>query len=339
MNPRLVFFARLSRLATFSRGLVVGFVALNALVLALSLISVQRDRADHRNRAAVATQNLAQLLQTSLDASLERADRALLTLKDEIERQVEEGGIDNRMLNDFYARAFSHQIDFDSLQVADVVGDTIQLGGRTPVAQDSVAQRDFFITLRDDPRTTITFAKTALSKSYDETGVVIARRLVRRTGEFAGVVYAVLGANRLHDSIAGLDLGSNGLVALRDLDLGLLVRHPRLLSADAAADPRAVSSAFRQLLYANRDFGTFTSKNGFDGIERTNTYRKLSGYPYYVIVGLSTDDYLQGWRRESATTLALAAGFALVTFVLSEQLRRFWTRREAAVALLAKQEA
>ena len=339
MNPRLVFFSRISRLATFSRALVVGFVALNAVVLALSLLSVTRNRDDQRNRAAVATQNLAQLLSLNLGASLQRADRALLTVTDEVERETDEGGIDNQMLSDFFSRAFTHQVDFDSLQVADANGNVIRAVGKAPVTQDNVAERDFFVKLRDDPRADVSFFQTPLGNRAEEMGIVVARRIERHAGGFAGVTYAVLGPDRLHKAFAGLDVGRHGLVAIGGLDFDLLVRHPSLPSGQAPSDPPTVPSAFRQARYANPDFGTFTSKNGFDAVERTNTYRKLAGYPYYVIVGLSPDDYLLGWRRQSITTLALAASFALITFVLSEHLRRFWTRREAAIAMLAKQES
>jgi len=338
MNPRLVFFSRLSRLATFSGALVAGFVLLNAVVLGLSLLSIERNRSEHRDRARVATQNLAQLLELNLDASLQRADLALLTVKEEIERQIDEAGMDRRSLGDFFERTFSRQVDFDSLQVVDSNGNVVKAIGPAPMVRDSVVERDFFTKLRNGPHAGIVYSRTDVGNAPEETGVVIARGIERHSGGFAGVVFAVLAPDRLHKSISGLDLGSNGLVAIRGLDFGLLVRHPRLTSADAGSDPRTISAAFRQALFVNADFGTFTSKNGFDGIERTNTYRKLAAYPYYVIVGLSTDDYLLGWRRESLTTLALAGCFALATFVLSEQLRRLWTRREAAIAMLAKQE-
>jgi len=339
MNPRLVFFSRLSRLATFSRALVAGFVLLNAVVLALSLLSIERSRNDHRDRARIATQNLARLLEFNLDASLQRADLELLTVKEEVEREIDEGGIDSHALSDFFSRALSHLVEVDSLQVADGNGSVIKAIGQIPGLQDSVAERDFFTRLRDSPRGGIVFSRTDFGKSAEEMGIVIARAIERRSGAFAGVVFVVLGPDRLHKSFSGLELGSNGLLALRGLDFALLVRHPRLESADVASESRTISAAFRQALFVNPDVGTFTSKNGFDGVERTNTYRRLARYPYYVIVGLSTDDYLLGWRRESLTVLALAGCFALATFVLSEQLRRLWTRREAAVAMLAKQEA
>jgi len=339
MNSRLVFFSRLSRLATFSRALVAGFVLLNAAVLALSLLTIERNRNEHRDRARVATQNLAQLLEISLDASLQRADLSLLTVRDEIERQIEEGGIDSRTLSDYLARTLSHQIDVDSLQVVDANGNVAKAIGQSSLVLDSVVDRDFFTRLRDASQAGIAFSRIELGKGSEEMGIVIARGMERRSGGFAGVVFAVLTPDRLHKSFSGLELGSNGLVAIRGLDFGLLVRHPRPAASDTGSDPRSISAAFRQALFVNADFGTFTSKNGFDGIERTNTYRKLAGYPYYVIVGLSTDDYLLGWRRESLTVLALAGCFALATFVLSEQLRRLWTRREAAIAMLAKQEA
>jgi PAS domain S-box-containing protein len=100
-----------------------------------------------------------------------------------------------------------------------------------------------------------------------------------------------------------------------------------------------VSNAFRAAVVANPDAGTFTSTNGFDGVERISTYRRVPGYPYYVIVGLSTDDYLLAWRHEAFPILALAAAFGLATFLLSDLLNRYWKRKDVAAVMLAKQEA
>jgi PAS domain S-box-containing protein len=339
LRSRFHFLLHLSQFATFSRGLVAGFVALNALVLALVLLSLKQNRDDHLNGAVVVTQNLVQLLEHSAADSFQRIDRTLLAVSDRLEREIDEGGTDGQMMNDFLAREFSRQTDFDSLQVADDHGNVIYAAGGTPVARANVAESDFFIKLRDDPQAATSYSKPMPGKATDEAGIIIARRVERRKGGFAGAIYAVVGPDWFQRVFAGVDLGSNGLIAIRDLDRGLVVRRPQLPDIDSASESATVSSAFREALFANPGSGTFTSKNGSNGVERSYAYRKLSGYPYYVIVGVATDDYLLGWRHEALPALVLAASFALATFVLSDLLNRFWKRREASAAMLAKQEA
>lgn len=341
MSSRSSFVAGLLRRCTFSNGLVAGFVLLNALVLALVLVSIERNRDSHRDQAVVATRNLAQLVARSLSDSFAQVDRELLVVSDEVKRESDVDVNDGRILGDFIVRAFSPQPDFDSLGVADAQGNVIYASDPVSSARASVAERNFFARTRDAPgaTTAAAFSDSAGGNGDGETGVVLARRIERSPGGFAGVVYAVLGRERLHKAIGGVDLGPSGMVAVRDLDFGLLVRRPPLAHVDSTIEAGSISSAFRQSLVADPDTGSFTSKNGFDGVERTNTFRKLSGFPYYVVVGLATDDYLRGWRQESVPTVVLAAGFALLTFALSELLNRFWRRREAALDALARQEA
>ncbi|HEX7155773.1 MAG TPA: PAS domain S-box protein, partial [Burkholderiaceae bacterium] len=332
------FLARWTQMASFSRAVVAGFVLLNSLVLALVVLSLVRSRDDHRDRAAVATQNIAQLLDRGVTESLQRTDRALLTVSDELQREIAENGIDGHVLNDFLVRAFSRQPDFDTLVVTDDRGEVIVAAGQASVSRANVASQPFFTQLRDDSRAGVRFF-TAGRAGAGEGGVVIARRIESRIGGFGGIVFATIGQERFRKAFTGIDLGSSGLLAIRDLEFAPVVREPPLPAPETAAGTGAVSQAFKAAVFANPEGGTFKSANGFDGIERISTYRKVPGYPYYVIVGLSTDDYLLAWRHEAFPILALAAAFGLATFLLADLLNRYWKRKDAAAILLAKQEA
>jgi two-component system, sensor histidine kinase and response regulator len=314
-------------------------VLLNALVLALVLLSLQRSRDDDRKQAVVTSQNIAQLVERDVIDSFERVDRELLLASDQFQGVAEADEAGARTRNDFLALAFSRQADFESLGMADAQGNVIYDTNLASLTRPNVVERDFFVGLRDDPQTQRIVARSRPGKGNDETGLIIARRVEKRTGGFAGVVYAAVGLDRLHSAISGVDLGQNGIVSIRGPDFGLLVRHPKLSKIDAATDPRTISNAFRQALLADPGAGSFTSKSPYDGVERTNSYRKLSGYPFYVIVGIATDDYLQPWRQKSIPIVVLAAFFSLSTFVLSELLHRFSKRKADVIATLAKQEA
>ncbi len=317
----------------FQVGLVAGFVLLNALVLSLVWLSISRDRDDHRRRAVVATHNIAQLIERDLTEVLQHCDRDLQTVADEVAREADMGGVDRERLAAFIDLAFAHRAVVDGLHVLDARGEAIYRGRAGRLALPEQAEHDLVTRLRDDARTGPLVS--SLPAAGDEAGILVARALHNVAGTYDGVVYTLVGPDRLRAAFAGVDLGSNGLVAVRDLELRPVVRLPPLPGSDRLAP----SAEFRLALLASPDDGSFTSKNPYDGVERTNSFRRLAAGPLYVIVGLSTDDYLLGWEREALPTLILAACFALATFALTEVLGRYLRRRDEAMAMLARQEA
>src|SRR6185369_5426107 len=78
--------------------------------------------------------------------------------------------------------------------------------------------------------------------------------------------------------------------------------------------------------------------SAMDQVERTNSYRKLPGYPLYVTVGLATEDYLAMWREEAVKASTLALLFVLSTLFSSWLIYRSWLRRTTAIRALAEQE-
>jgi len=72
-----------------------------------------------------------------------------------------------------------------------------------------------------------------------------------------------------------------------------------------AIGSKDVSAELREALQKNPKLGDYLAKTAIDGIERTNAYRRVHHYPFYVIVGLSTDDYLGGWRQIQGVIMGL----------------------------------
>jgi PAS domain S-box-containing protein len=337
MKPRTPVFDLLARYVTLGRGLVAGFVLLNALVLALVLVSLERSRNDDRRQAVVASQNLALLVERGVSESFERVDHAILLAAEQIQAEVDGDDVAARSRNDLFLRNFSRPGEFESLVVADAQGNVIYATDSGPPTPANIVDRDFFAKLRDDPKTQKTVARLNPGRSNDGTGIIIARRIEKRIGGFGGVAYAVVGFERLRKAVGGIDLGENGIISIRGIDFGLVVRVPNLPIA-ATNDPHTISQSFRQALVADPASGSFTSTNPYDGVQRTNSYRQLTGFPFYVIVGLATEDYLLPWRRDSIPIVSLAAFFTVTTFLLSELLHRFSKRKEVVLATLAKQE-
>ena len=94
--------------ATFIGRLAAGILLINLFVIVLVVFSLRQSKIQYEERAAVTTQNLAQVLEEYIDGSFDKIDILLITAVNEIENRLAGGGIDRQELNKFLARHSAH---------------------------------------------------------------------------------------------------------------------------------------------------------------------------------------------------------------------------------------
>lgn len=314
--------------ANFLALLATGVLLLNLLVASIAGLSLYSSRTQYETRALVATQNLAQLLEHDIAAAIDKIDLALLAHRDEIAGQLAAGGIDARALNAFIAQQLARQPDLESLRFANSAGDLEYGTGIQSGSLTNIADREYFVQLRDHPGAGLVISKPLVGRLSKEWVIVLARRVDKPDAAFAGTVFATIALKQFQKMFSALDLGSRGAVSLRDKDLFLLARHSASNGPNVVIGSKTVSKELEEIARSNAASGTYVAYTKMDSIERANAYRRVSAYPLYVIVGLATDDFLGGWRDEAIKTSALVACFLAATLALSWLLHRSWKARE-----------
>ena len=318
--------------------LLTGVLFLNLLVLLLATTSLLQSRRQVENQAQVTVENLAQVLDHELSASFDKIDLGLLAVADESARQLAAGGVDGAALNDFLARQLARQPLLESLRVADARGNVPWDAARKALPAGIIADRPYFTRLRDDAAAGLVVSKPLQSRVTGKWTIFMARRLNHPDGRFAGIVFAGVAVEHFQAVFAALNLGPRGAVSLRDLELGVVARTVNLPDQAFLIGNQVVSQAWRAALRERPDSGSYVARTAMDGIERANAYRRLAPYPFYINVGLSTEDILDAWWHEAAKTLGMVVAFALATFLLSWMIRRAWRQREADIQGLTRQE-
>jgi diguanylate cyclase (GGDEF)-like protein/PAS domain S-box-containing protein len=112
--------------------------------------------------------------------------------------------------------------------------------------------------------------------------------------------------------LSSVALGPYGAATIRTTDLALVSRFP---DTSYAVGSRGVSKQLSDIMRTQSESGQYIAATALDGIERSNAYRRLQNYPFYVIVGLATDDYLGGWKKNILMVSGLAALAILMTCV------------------------
>jgi two-component system NtrC family sensor kinase len=168
----------------------------------------------------------------------------------------------------------------------------------------------------------------------------LARPWTAPDGTVAGVIdIAVLPA--VFDDFYGALVGNAGsgagrvVTLIRD-DGSILVRYPALPGPPRRAGP---TSAFHAAIIANPLGGSYDGRSIVDrgAPTRLFVYRKVAGYPLYVVAGRDRSSIVAAWRRSMIGNLAFGvpATIALVILTWTALVR---TRRETQALGLAQQE-
>jgi len=286
-----------------------GIVLVNLLVYACAGLYLYSSWNDHEKETVVATRNLAAILESAIRDTIDKVSLSLFAVKDEVEGELSAGGIDRASLDHAIDRIHARVPQVSGLYVADGAGILISDTGTAKRVQ--VADRDYFIQLRDHPETGLAFGTPAIGRVTGKWALNIARRLNQPDGSFAGVVVAQLELARFSDIFARLDVGRHGAIALRNQKLEFIARYPEIAGMFTNEPTRSSSPAFREVVASTTTEASYKTRSPLDNITRLHAVRKVGDYPLYVSAGKSPDEYMAGWRNEAVIILVLLLLFSL----------------------------
>src|SRR5215213_7747037 len=174
--------------AQFVRQLWWGTLSLNLIVAALASLWLHQSYGQYQHRALVTTQNLARALEQELSATFDKVDLAVLSTKDEVERQLASGMIHGTALNAHVAAQLARQPDLDSIRVTNAQGDVVYGTGVAANAPVNAAHRGFFNRLRNSASDELVVSMPIVGQISGKWSIAFARRINDRKGHFAGVV-------------------------------------------------------------------------------------------------------------------------------------------------------
>ncbi len=313
----------------------LGVLLLNLFVLLMAVISLRQSWRNHQDLAIASAQNLTQVLDRYVADTFSKADTAVWAVKDEIESR-KAGTPGGRDLEVFIRRQLERAPGLLALRTTDAQGVIDHGGGPDTAAITTLADREHFIRLRDNPEAGLVISKPLVGKLTGTWVIILARRLEHSDRSFAGMIHAVIELSQLDRAFAALDVGAHGSVALRDLDLGLIVRHPNPLGAGTTIGQRVVSPELQAFARSGQSAGIYAARTPFDGVQRTFSVRKVADWPFFLLVGLAEQDYLASWRREAIQQFAELGLFACLTLGTSWLIHRAWLRQQETQAHLER---
>ncbi|WIT10390.1 diguanylate cyclase [Paucibacter sediminis] len=299
------------------------------LILGLAGLAIWQARAGYRERAGLATQNLARLYAQRLGDRFDKLDLSLQLLSSAHAETLKAGTSPAALLPGLLRQHQRLHPELLSLQLADAGGQVQWSSRALALPAPQVAERQFFGSARDQAAAALWVDGPLRADDGKTWVIVLARRLNAADGSFAGVLYANVATSSLGPVLASAELGPAGAATLRNAELALVHRHP---DTHGAVGSKEVSAQLREAVHRAPAAGVYLASTAIDGIERSNAYQRLEHYPFYVLVGLATSADQAAWRTEALTLAGLALLALLVTALSAGLLYR-------RTALLAAREA
>ncbi len=297
------------------RMLIFSVVLVNLLILALSVQGLLQDLHQAELRAAMMTQAIANALDQSISALIEKIDFSLRLVVDELERQqLTRGHYDEAALNAFLIRQGDRLPEIDAYRVTDAKGAIILGKGVVKSDQPSNADRDYFIYLRDHDDQSLYVTKPIWGRIVKQYIIIFARRINNPDGSFAGEVHATVLVRHFGNLLKHYDMGVDGFVMLRDADFGLVSRLPYKPddSSDAMSDRYAMSGLMEKI-NAGAVSATAKSVDIPGKLEWiVSVHRKSSRAPLTAVAGVADESYLTEWRSDIFKTSATHGVFLVI---------------------------
>ena len=308
-----------------------GLLLLNLFVIGLLGLWQYQSWRQYRSRALTATENLATTLQHDILDNIGMVDITLLALAREKVRQEHDGAIDLAPYDHYFKFIQSRMPELYALRITDAQGVIVAASdadtGAIRQTGRNLSDRAYFQEARDNPNSSLIISKPLIGSTSHKWTMIFARRVERSDGSFDGIVYGAMILERYVNLFSGVDLGSQGAVALRDGDLNMIVRHPSLVQPDSSPDQLKPPPALKELVEAGQTSGAYESVSLIDGVDRLQYFRKIGEFPLYVGVGFGKDEAMAGWRRDLYRTILVAAAFTIASAAAARLVWRGWCRQ------------
>lgn len=320
--------------ARFVLWLTLAFAAIAMLICALAALSLLQARDALRQRAQVAAENLAAILEQSIEAELVQVDTALQNVGLEIRQRAQDPFADRAHTEAVLAGQLALVPELQSLRVADSRG-VVRLGqGAATEVPANIGDSAFFRAARDSQRVELVISEPVQAGAGHQWVMVLARRFEASDGSFAGVIYADLSTDHFQRMFEAVNIGEKGAISLRTTSMRLVSRFSPGQSAGAPIGSSTVSAQLAQAVRASPRKGSFAATTALDQIERINAYRQIGNRPLLVVVGFETSAYFGPWRTHTIQVAGLVAIVLVMLTAAAVYIAGNWRRqRENAKAL------
>ena len=300
-------------------------IGAGAIVVIVAIVALSYLRSEAEERLRNSSKALAYSVEHALTSRVRNIDYVLQVSADELSRQIGSSRPDALAINSFLTLQQQRFPDIDILRATNDSGETLYGKGVVPSQRASLAQRDYYQRLRNDPNLGMVISEPIIGKISQKWIWLMARRINNADSTFGGLVYASLFIDDIVAMFQQLSLPSGSVISLRDADLKLIARATfgGLASAVEIGDAR-VSDGLRAALAENPKEGTFLGTNTPDGVSRIYAYQTSPEYGFKLLIGVPVASINEQLQKEFAVIGLFILLFITGAIYFLRMLERSW---------------
>jgi len=197
-----------------------------------------------------------------------------------------------------------------------------------------VTDGDYYKAHRDNPYLGLFIGEPAFDKTSMRLAVAATRRLDTPDGNFAGVLVMALDPELLTTLHQKVHLGHTGSMDIVRSDGVIMARY----SQTKGLDRQSIGTEAVDFQAARKgslaDSGAFIAESQVDRISRIYSWRKVAGYPLYVMAGLGRSEVMASANYQARIAIGLGIAALCLPLIMMVILNReISSRVEHAVAL------
>lgn len=289
------------------------------VVFACILLTFLLGRAysDFQTQAEANADNIAEVLETRLEGVLRRTVACLEELAVNVPAEALEPEIRPQIASEMQrqlALRARHFPEITGLRIIDRQGDVRYVSEAEHLTANARG-RSYFETLRANPGQNLFFSEVSIGRITNRQQLYVAVPIRGAHGEFNGVAMAPLELEHLQHVFDAINLGPHGVITFRRSDDGRLVlRRP--------ARPNTVNQSLSNnplhlRIEQGEQKGIIRFHSAIDQLERVYAFKRVGEFPFYVAVGIASDDFLaQWWHTVFVAVIALLIALLLTGFLL-----------------------
>ena len=290
-----------------------------------------------RERHVSSSRTLVLSVGQTVDEMVGSIDATLLVSADEIAHQIAEARVRPAAITRFLGRQQERFPFIDLLRATTDSGEAVFGKGVDPEQRASLAHRDYFKQLRDDPNLGLVIAEPLVGQISQRWIWLMARRIANPDGSFAGVVYGSMFIDDIVERFNKLKLPPGSAISLRDREMRLVARATFDDTPPVPIGNASLSKGLETALSQNPWEGVYESGDAVaDGVSRLYTYWRSERHGFTLLVGTPMTVIDAEWRRQSAVVLGVLAILILGVLGLGRVFSRSLRERLAREAVQAR---
>ncbi len=293
-----------------------------------------------RNRSVALTdaEILVSSLARSLDYQVTGSLRSVEALLDEMADGINPQRWPNATIQDRFRTRLRGLPEIRNLVILGPDGTVLdaslaQPDAPMPYSTDTLADRDYFITLkRDFPARKLVVGIPVVGAFSGQPSLPVARAIIGKDGSFAGAVVAALTPDIFRDQIQSVLIepqGAGALIRSDGIFLARLPMHEEFLGRSVAQSP-----LFQDHL-SRTGIGIAHYTAVADGNNKIVAFRRNDRYATVVIIGITRSTALARWRTQTTTE----GGVLLILGIALFLVARLYDLRATANRQLTRQLA